>query len=107
MIRAILIDDEKEFAGSLSTDEVVAGNARAGRDTECEAVMNDLHHAIPTSTSLLAALQVFTELESNYAPVTRTGEESVAVIGVIDKSDVLKALYELVREARSEEYGVN
>ena len=103
----VVINDEKEFVGSLSTDEIVAGNVRGGRDCACETVMKPISHAIPTSTSLLAALQVFNELESNYAPVTRTGEESVEVIGVIYKSDVLKALYDLVREARAEEYGVN
>ena len=104
---AVVINDEKDFVGSLSTDEIVAGNVRDGRDTQCEAVMKPITHAIPTSTNLLAALQVFNELGSNYAPITRTGEESVEVIGVIYKSDVLKALYELVREARAEEYGVN
>ena len=105
---AVVVSDEGEFIGSLSTDGIVAGGAGdAGRDTLCEVVMNDITHAIPDSTSLLAALQSFNELDSNYAPVTRTGEESVEVIGVVYKSDVLKSLYDLVRQARSEEYGVN
>lgn len=104
---AIIINEEGEFAGSLSTDDFVAGSAVDGRDTLCEVVMNDVTHHIPDSTSLLAALQTFNELESNYAPITRIGEDKVEVIGVLYKSDVLSALYELVREARSEEYGVN
>jgi CBS domain-containing protein len=69
-------------------------------------VANAPEHAIPTSTSLLAALQTLNELDVNYAPVTRVGDEHTEVVGVIYRSDVLSALYELVREARSEEYGV-
>lgn len=104
---AVVVNDGGEFIGSLSTDSIVAGGAGDdGRATRAEVVMNDVTFAIPTSTSLLAALQTLNELEANYAPVTRTGEDNVEVIGVVYKSDVLKALYELVRQARSEEYGV-
>ncbi|OED40635.1 hypothetical protein AB833_11220 [Chromatiales bacterium (ex Bugula neritina AB1)] len=103
---AVLENDQKEFVGSLSTDDVVACAATSGRDVHCELAKNDTEHVIPQSTSLLAALQKLNDLESTYAPVVRTGGETVEVVGVIYKSDVLNAMYDMVREARSEEYGV-
>ena len=103
---AIVNGESGEFVGSLSTDELVAGAAN-GRDAFCEAAMHSTEHALPHSTSLLAALQFFNELDTNYAPVTKTGGDAEEVVGVIYRSDVLKALYDTLRAARSEEYGVN
>ena len=103
---AIVQSDEGEFVGSLSTDELVAGVVN-DRDAISETAMNTIEHSIPNSTSLLAALQVLNELETNYAPVTKTVEGAEEVVGVIYRSDVLKALYDMMRAARAEEYGVN
>lgn len=104
---AVVVSSEGDYCGSLSTDEIVLGGSEAGRARACEGVMRGVQHAIPDSTSLLAAQQTFNELGSSYAPVVRTGENGVEVLGVIYKSDVLRALFELVRAARSEEYGAN
>jgi len=103
---AIVVNEDEEFIGSLSTDELVAGGVN-DRDATCESAMNTIEHAIPHSTSLLAAQQFLNELETNYAPVTKTGDDAEEVVGVIYRSDVLKALYEMMRAARSEEYGIN
>ncbi len=103
---AVIIDSDQRFTGSLSTDEIYSAVAEFGRDEVCEKVANSPAHAVPTSTSLLAALQTLNELDAHYAPVTRVGEDHTEVVGVIYRSDVLSALYELVRQARSEEYGV-
>lgn len=103
---AVIINTDKRFTGSLSTNDIFTGAADFGRDEACSTVANAPEHAIPTSTSLLAALQTLNELDVNYAPVTRVGEEHTEVVGVVYRSDVLSALYELVREARAEEYGV-
>ena len=102
---AVVVSEENEFTGSLSTDELAVGVVN-DREATCDSAMNSAEHAIPHSTSLLAALQFLNERETNYAPVTKTGEESEEVVGVIYRSDVLKALYEMMRAARSEEYGV-
>ncbi len=104
---AILNDGKGEFIGSLATNDVVACAASAGRDVYCELAKNGVEHAIPQSTSLLAALHKLNELDSTYAPVVRTGDEMVEVVGVIYKSDVLNAMYDMMREARSEENGIN
>ncbi len=103
---AIVMNEENQFIGSLSTDELMAGMVQ-DRDAVCETAMNNVEHAIPHSTSLLAALQFLNEHDTNYAPVTKTGDEAEEVVGVIYRSDVLKALYDMMRAARSEEYGVN
>ena len=103
---AIVMNEAEEFIGSLSTDELMAGAVK-DRDAVCESAMNDVEHSIPHSTSLLAALQFLNELETNYAPVTKTADGVEKVAGVIYRSDVLKALYDMMREARAEEYGVN
>jgi len=103
---AIVANEDGEFVGSLSTDELVAGSSN-GRDALCETAMRSTEHALPYSTNLLAALQFFNELDSNYAPVTKTGDDAEEVVGVIYRSDVLKALYDTLRVARSEEYGIN
>ena len=103
---AVIINSDKRFSGSLSTDEIFSAVAEFGRDEVCSKMANDVAHAVPISTSLLAALQTLNELDAHYAPVTRVGDEHTEVVGVIYRSDVLGALYELVRKARSEEYGV-
>lgn len=103
---AVVVNDSEEFVGSLSTDELVAGVVN-DRESICESAMNAAEHSIPHSTSLLAALQFLNELDTNYAPVTKTLDGTEEVVGVIYRSDVLKALYDMMRAARSEEYGVN
>lgn len=102
---AIVVGEFGEFVGSLSTDELMAGVV-SDRSAECETAMKSTEHALPHSSSLLAALQYLNEHETNYAPVTKTGDDAEEVVGVIYRSDVLKALYDTLREARSEEYGV-
>lgn len=102
---AIVLNGEEEFIGSLSTDELAAGVVN-NREAMCDTAMNAAEHAIPSSTSLLAALQFLNERDTNYAPVTKTGDDTEEVVGVIYRSDVMKALYEMMRAARSEEYGV-
>ncbi|MEM7259949.1 MAG: chloride channel protein, partial [Pseudomonadota bacterium] len=103
---AIVINEQGEFSGSLSTDDIFAAAADTGKQTRCGDVSNLTEHAVPTSSSLLAALQKLNELDTHYAPVTRMGEEHIEVIGVIYRNDVLNGLYDLLRQARSEEYGV-
>ncbi len=102
---AIVLNEDAEYIGSLSTDELVAGSVN-DRNALCESVMNSTEHALPHSTSLLAALQFLNERDTNYAPVTKTVEGVHEVVGVIYRSDVLKALYDMMRAARAEEYGV-
>jgi len=104
---AIVDDDEDGFIGSLSTDDVVAGVAAYGRNASCDKAMHAVDHAIPLSSSLPVALQKLNELESAYAPVTRTGDSGPEVAGVVYKSEVHRALYELLRQARSDEQGVH
>lgn len=103
---AIVIDENGQFTGSLSSDDLLSAAASTGRKASCGDVKNASHHAIPTSSSLLAALQKLNELDTHYAPVTRHGEEHTEIIGIIYRSDVLNGLYDLLRQARSEEYGV-
>lgn len=99
-----VVFDEETFVGSLSTDELAAGVVN-DREAVCDTAMRSAEHAIPHSTSLLAALQELNEFETNYAPVTRAGEDDVEVVGVIYRSDVLKAMYDMMREARAREHG--
>ncbi len=103
---AIVVNEQGQFLGSLSTDDVFAAAADSGRELICSEAINNANHAVPTSSSLLAALQKLNELDTHYAPVTRVGEENTEVIGVIYRSDVLNGLYDLLRQARSEEFGV-
>ena len=103
---AVVVNDRGQFIGSLSTDELFSAAADRGRTVHCDEVKNGASHAIPTSSSLLAALQKLNELDAQYAPVTRVGEDRTEVIGIVYRSDILNGLYDLLREARSEEYGV-
>lgn len=103
---AIVMNEQREFIGSLSTDDIFAAAADTGKQTDCGAVSNPANHAVPASSSLLAALQKLNELDTHYAPVTKMGEDRIEVVGIIYRSDVLNGLYDLLRQARSEEYGV-
>ena len=102
---AVVLNRQEEFIGSLSTDELAAGVVN-DREATCDSAMNPAGHAIPGSTSLLAALQFLNECDTDYAPVTKTVDDVEEVVGVIYRGDVMKALYEMMRAARSEEYGV-
>ncbi len=102
---AIVCDPQGNFVGSLSTDVLVAGAATAGREARCDSIMHGTEHAVPASTRLSAALETLDQLNSNYAPVTTTIEGKVEVSGIIYRSDVLNGLYNLLRQARSEESG--
>lgn len=103
---AVVVDEDGRFIGSLSANDVLTAIAEGGREIQCGGVKNNADHAIPTSSSLFAALQKMNELNTNYAPVTKVGEERTEVIGVLYRNDVLNGLYDLLRQARAEEYGV-
>ncbi len=104
---AVVLSPDGDFCGSLSTDDIVFAGSVSGREGTCDGAMRAAEHSIPHSTSLLAAQQAFNDLNASYAPVVRTSDDGIQVVGVVYKSDVLKALYELVRAARSEEYGAS
>ncbi len=102
---AIINNQKGEFEGSFSTDDVIVCGASAGREVNCEFAKNSANYSIPKSTSLIAALQKLNELESTYAPVVRTIDDMVEVVGVVFKIDVVNAMYDMMRQARSDETG--
>lgn len=104
---AIVYDNDKNFIGSVSTEVLIAGAAHQGREIECRMIMKGTDHVVPVSTRLSAALEILDSLQSNYAPVTRTVDSKTEVVGIIYRSDVLNALYNLLRQARSEESGTD
>ncbi len=102
---AMIVDADGRFCGSVSTDDML-GRATTGSNA-CQTPDRGSLHSVPQSTSLLAAQQAFNEMDKSYAPVVKTGAAGIEVVGVIYKIDVLNALYELMRTARSEEHGVH
>jgi CIC family chloride channel protein len=105
---AIVNDENGVFCGGVSAADIVNGRASIGQTALCEQVLSSTADVLPVSTSLLAAQQKFNDLNNRHClPVTRTGEGGLEVVGVVYRDDVLFALYDLMREARSEEYGAN
>ena len=103
---AIVNDEHGVFCGGVSASDIVNGRAELGQTALCEQLMSSAADVLPVSTSLLAAQQKFNDLDNRHClPVTRTGEAGIEVVGVVYRDDVLFALYDLMREARSEEYG--
>lgn len=103
---AVIKDEHGVFCGGVSASDIVNGRATMGRIAHCQQVLSSSADVLPVSTSLLAAQQKFNDLDNRHClPVTRTGEDGIEVVGVVYRDDVLFALYDLMREARSEEYG--
>ena len=103
---AIINDEKGLFCGGISATDVVNGRAALGQTAPCEQMASNRSDVLPVSTSLLAAQQKFNDLDNRHClPVTRIAADGVQVVGVVYRDDVLFALYDLMREARSEEYG--
>ncbi len=105
---AIINDENGVFCGGVSASDIVNGRATMGQTAQCNEILHSTEDVLPVSTSLLAAQQKFNDLNNRHClPVTRTGDEGAEVVGVVYRDDVLFALYDLMREARSEEYGAS
>lgn len=101
----IITDEDGRFVGFTDLRELMASEV-AGQAEEVGAVMYDAANSISDTTNVVAALQKMASLELDYLPVTSMDGDELQVAGILFKSDLLREHYEVLRQARDNEFGV-
>ncbi len=122
---AVLVDDEGRFAGSVSlaallahwhAQDVITEDEHASTDNLDEKIQNDAQLltcmapkevAVGQATNIVNALNLMADQELDYLPVVDDMTSDAPVIqGVLLKSDLLAAHYDVVKQARQDEFGI-
>ena len=105
---AILLDTENNLIGSASLRLLVAASIDNGFDALAADVMYNHEISVEQHTNLVVAVQQMADHGMDYMPVVKSREdESAQFMGIVLRSDLLKSYYDVVRDARAEEFGVN
>lgn len=121
---AAFTDAAGGFAGSANLGALIAHGIAHGMEAEAAASMLesglDTGYAIGASTNIVVALQRMAERQLEYVPVVEADEEAGrgalggvsgdvpggVLRGVVFRSDLLAAHYDVVRRARELEFGI-
>lgn len=104
---AILINDKNEFMGSASLRLLVAASIDHGFDARTSSVLSPAEVCVSEHTNLVVALQTMADHNLDYLPVVGDVETDRRFKGVVYSADLMKAHYNVVRDARAEEFGIN
>jgi len=104
---AIFIDEDSQFAGSVSLSLLIAHAIEHGMDKPAIEASIDVDYSITDMTNIVTAVQKMAERELEFIPVVSSETTARSeLLGVVTKSDVLAEHYDVVKRAREEEFGV-
>lgn len=104
---AIHLNDKNELLGSASLRLLVAASINHGFDAPTISALSPAQISVSEHTNLVVALQTMADHNFDYLPVVADAETDRQFRGVVYRSDLMKAHYNVVRDARAEEFGVN
>lgn len=104
---SVLLNESNELLGSASLRHLVSASIDHGFDAYTASVLNPAEVSVSEHTNLVAALQTMAEHSLDYLTVVTDVETNRQFKGVVYRSDLMKAYYNVVRDARAEEFGVN
>lgn len=105
---AIFTDTDGTFIGSIGLSGLVAHAIEHGMDSTAVEAAVEADYAIYPTTDILSALQSMAQRQLEYIPVLEpdaVGSPS-GVAGVVFKSDLLSAHYDVIKRAREHEFGI-
>lgn len=106
-LAAVFLNENNELLGSASLRLLVSASIDHGFDAYTASVLNSAKISVSEHTNLVAALQTMAEHNLDYLTVVTDVETDRQFKGVVYRSDLMKAYYNVVRDARAEEFGVN
>lgn len=104
---AVLLNENNELLGSASLRLLVSASIDHGFDAYTTSVLSPAEISVSEHTNLVAALQMMAEHSLDYLMVVTDVETDRRFKGVVYRSDLMNAYYNVVRDARAEEFGVN
>ncbi len=133
---ALLVDDDQQFAGSVSMTALVShwhaaavsdssDGAEPAQDSGEDYEQSDADSLMPltqlplagcmepkdvavsSTTNIVTALNLMADRQLDYLPVVdNLSTDSPTITGVLLKSDLLAAHYDVVKQARQDEFGI-
>ncbi len=105
---AVFVDEQQRLLGSVNLSGLIAHAIEHGMDSPAVAAAIGDDYAIYPSTDILSAVQTMAEQQLEFIPVTQksTQDSRGSVAGVVFKSDLLGAHYDVIKRAREHEFGI-
>lgn len=110
---ALLVDDDQQFAGSVSMTALVshwhADDEQSHDETALPLAgcMEPKDVVVSSTTNIVTALNLMADRQLDYLPVVdNLSTDSPTITGVLLKSDLLAAHYDVVKQARQDEFGI-
>ena len=104
----LFLDEDEHFVGSVNLSGLISYAIENGMDSIAVSAAVSADYALKSSTNILSAVQTMARQELEYVPVverdTVTGKDRV--MGVVFKSDLLGAHYDVLKRAREHEFGI-
>jgi len=110
---AVFVDDNEVLLGSTSLSDLIVHAIEHGMDSPAIDAAIDASYAIAPTTNIVSAVQLMAEHQVEYVPVVdsdrRTGIRATSrdrIVGVVFKTDLLSAHYDVIKRAREHEFGI-
>jgi len=110
---AVFVDDHEELLGSTSLSDLIVHAIEHGMDSPAIDAAIDASYAITPATNIVSAVQLMAEHQVEFVPVVesdrRTGIRATRrdrIVGVVFKTDLLSAHYDVIKRAREHEFGI-
>lgn len=107
----MVIDESDQLIGCIDLRELVSRAIDGGFNQSVSEYMRQADFAVSPSTNVVNALKIMGAQELPYLPVISDNADHVRqhehnITGVVFKTDLLAAHYEVLRSAREEEFGI-
>ncbi len=109
---AFFVDDAGTFFGSANLPALISHGIEHGMSATAWGSVErsglDAEYVIGESTNIVVALQRMAERQLEYVPVIDVDDAGTPrPVGVVFRSDLLEAHYDVVRRAREHEFGIS
>lgn len=104
----VFVDESGRFVGSMNLSGLISHAIEHGMDSTAVAAAVERDYMIKPTTDILSAVQLMATQQLEYVPVIERSvdEEQDRVLGVVFKSDLLAAHYDVLKRARDQEFGI-
>ncbi len=110
---AVFVDEQGILLGSTSLSDLIVYAIEHGMDSPAIGAAIDASYSISPSTNIVSAIQLMAQHQVEFVPVVasdrRTGIRATSrerVVGVVLKTDLLSAHYDVIKRAREHEFGI-
>lgn len=105
---ALFLDEQGKLLGCTNLSDLIVHAIEHGMDNPAIDAAIDPSYSIRPNTNIVAAVQRMAEKQVEFVPVVMNDKTSgdEQVVGVVFKTDLLSAHYDVIKRAREHEFGI-